>query len=156
MIEPWHWFVLGIVLIVVEMATTTFSAFWFGIAAIIMAGLVWFFPHSMPEWQLQALLWIAISVIHMIIWFKIMQPWWNRQHAQTGLSSGRIIGETGMIVEVPTYNQAGIIRFRFPKFGATEWQCRSTDDNIQMGDKVIVTDVVGNELMVSSIQKNTQ
>ncbi len=153
MIEPWHWIVLGLALIVVEAVTATFASFWFGVAALLMGGMTFLFPNAINTWQMQVLAWMGLSIIHMVIWFKVIQPVWKRRNAQEGLSSREIVGATGIIVEVPSYNQVGIIRFLFPKFGSTEWPCRSTDDNIMLGDKVIVTDIVGNELVVSSTQQ---
>lgn len=39
--EPWHWFVLGVVLILSELVLPAFAALWFGIAAIMVGILLW-------------------------------------------------------------------------------------------------------------------
>ena len=36
MIEPWHWLVLGFILLIIEMFVPTFASLWFGAAAIIV------------------------------------------------------------------------------------------------------------------------
>ena len=42
-IQPWHWFVLGILLILSELILPAFAALWFGIAAIMVCFLYWLF-----------------------------------------------------------------------------------------------------------------
>lgn len=39
-VEPWHWFVLGILLILSELILPAFAALWFGIAAIMVCFLL--------------------------------------------------------------------------------------------------------------------
>ncbi|MGM7311927.1 NfeD family protein, partial [Acinetobacter baumannii] len=40
-VEPWHWFVLGILLILSELILPAFAALWCGIAAIMVCFLYW-------------------------------------------------------------------------------------------------------------------
>ena len=43
----------------------------------------------------------------------------------------------------------GVVRFSVPKVGAAEWACRTLDGRpIEVGTRVIVTAVMGNELIV--------
>ncbi|PZO89893.1 MAG: NfeD family protein, partial [Acinetobacter johnsonii] len=42
--EPWHWFVLGVLLMLSELILPAFAALWFGIAAIMVGILYWMFP----------------------------------------------------------------------------------------------------------------
>ena len=41
-VEPWHWFVLGILLILSELILPAFAALWFGIAAVMVCILPYF------------------------------------------------------------------------------------------------------------------
>ena len=43
-VEPWHWFVLGTLLILSELILPAFAALWFGIAAVMVCILLWLFP----------------------------------------------------------------------------------------------------------------
>ena len=36
-LEPWHWVVLGVALMLIELVVPTFAAIWFGIAAIMVS-----------------------------------------------------------------------------------------------------------------------
>ncbi|WP_290001122.1 NfeD family protein [Faucicola atlantae] len=72
---------------------------------------------------------------------------------QQALGAGSIIGQTGMVIYAPTAAQIGKVRFSVPIFGADEWQCRSQYDlPLQIGERVVVVDVIGNELLVRAMQ----
>ena len=43
-IQPWHWWTLGVILIAVEIASTTFYLLWPGIAAMAVGFLKFFAP----------------------------------------------------------------------------------------------------------------
>ena len=43
-IEPWHWLILGLILMVLEIFIPSFTIFWFGLAAVVVSGLVWLIP----------------------------------------------------------------------------------------------------------------
>lgn len=60
MIEPWHWLVLGFVLLIVEMFVPTFASLWFGAAAIIVAALTWLLPIG---FSLQIVIWLVLSAV---------------------------------------------------------------------------------------------
>ncbi|WP_182405718.1 NfeD family protein [Psychrobacter sp. GP33] len=144
MIEPWHWLVLGLLLILVEMFIPTFASLWFGSAAVIIAAVSWLLPISLL-WQV--LLWLTLSVIFMFAWVKYIKPL-SVDRTKAGLGGSVIIGETGMIVVKPQANILGVVRFSVPIVGADEWFCRSYDEGIEIGDRVVVTDIIGNELVV--------
>ena len=58
LIEPWHWFVLGVLLILSELILPAFAALWFGVAAIVVGLLYWLFPGL--GLALQVVLWIVL------------------------------------------------------------------------------------------------
>lgn len=148
MIEPWHWLVLGFLLLIVEMFVPTFASLWFGGAAIIVAALSWLLPISV---SLQIIIWLVLSAIFLVAWFKFIRPL-SVDRTKAGLGGSVIIGETGMIIVAPQPERAGMVRFSVPIVGAAEWMCRTSGEQVAVGDRVIVTDIVGNELIVSSMQ----
>ena len=151
MIEPWHWLVLGFLLLIIEMFVPTFASLWFGAAAIIVAALSWLLPISIP---VQIIVWLVLSAIFLLAWFKFIKPL-SVNRTAAGLGGSVIIGETGMIIVQPQPDRAGIVRFSVPIVGAAEWMCRTRGELVSVGDRVIVTDVVGNELIVSSMTTKT-
>ena len=148
MIEPWHWLVLGFVLLIVEMFVPTFASLWFGGAAIIVAALAWLLPISV---SMQIIIWLVLSAIFLLAWFKFIKPL-SVDRTKAGLGGSVIIGETGMIIVAPQLERAGVVRFSVPIVGAAEWMCRTSGEQVAVGDRVIVTDIIGNELIVSSMQ----
>ena len=151
MIEPWHWLVLGFLLLIVEMFVPTFASLWFGAAAIIVAVLAWLMPISL---FVQVIIWLVLSAVFLIAWFKFIKPL-SVDRTKAGLGGSVIVGETGMIVLSPQPERAGIVRFSVPIVGAAEWMCRTTGEEVAVGERVMVTDIVGNELIVRSMQSPT-
>lgn len=148
MLEPWHWLVLGFVLLIIEMFVPTFASLWFGGAAIIVAALAWLLPISV---SMQIIIWLVLSAIFLLAWFKFIKPL-SVDRTKAGLGGSVIIGETGMIIVAPQLERAGVVRFSVPIVGGAEWMCRTSGEQVAVGDRVIVTDIVGNELIVSSMQ----
>lgn len=148
MLEPWHWLVLGCVLLIIEMFVPTFASLWFGAAAIIVAALLWLIPIPV---SVQIIIWLVLSAIFLVAWFKFIRPL-SVDRTKAGLGGSVIIGETGMIIVAPQLERAGVVRFSVPIVGAAEWMCRTSGEQVAVGDRVIVTDIVGNELIVSSMQ----
>ena len=46
LIEPWHWLILGLVLIILELFLTSFVSLSIGVAAIVVAAFSWLLPFS--------------------------------------------------------------------------------------------------------------
>ena len=147
MIEPWHWLVLGFVLLIVEMFVPTFASLWFGAAAIIVAALLWLIPIPV---SVQIIIWLVLSAIFLVAWFEFIRPL-SVDRTKAGLGGSVIIGETGMIIVAPQPERAGMVRFSVPIVGAAEWMCRTRGEQVAVGDRVVVTDIVGNELIVSTM-----
>ena len=58
-----------------------------------------------------------------------------------------------MIVVKPQKGIHGMVRFNVPIWGADEWSCRTAGVNVEMGDRVVVLKVVGDELVVAPTQR---
>lgn len=145
-LESWHWLVLGVVLIILEMFVPSFFLLWFGTSALVVALISFVLPLSFLT---AVIIWLALSVAFCLAWFKFVQPH-IKNRTKAGLGASVIIGETGMIVKAPNSHQAGIIRFNTPKAGSSEWVCRSQDDlPLLVGDRAVIVNIVGNELLVS-------
>lgn len=149
MIEPWHWLVLGLILAIAEMFIPTFASIWFGAAAVIVAALSWLLPISVL-WQV--LIWLGLSVVFMLAWVKYIRPL-SVDRTKAGLGGSVIIGETGMIIVKPQGSRLGRVRFSVPIVGADEWPCRTRDEAVEVGDRVVVVDISGNELIVTPAPK---
>ena len=147
MLEPWHWLVLGFVLLIVEIFVPTFVSLWFGSAAIIVAALSWLIPIPV---SVQIIIWLILSATFLLAWFKFIKPL-SADRTKAGLGGSVIIGETGMIIVAPQPERVGTVRFSVPIVGAAEWMCRTRGEHVAVGDRVVVTDIIGNELIVSTM-----
>lgn len=143
----WHWIVLGIALMAVEILLPSFVALWFGAAAIVVGVLLLFIPSLSVA--LQVVLWVIFSIIFTWLWFRIMQPL-AVDKTKAGLSREAIIGEIGQVLFVPTTERRGTLRFSVPILGADEWPFICSDE-VSSGDRVRVTDLSGNDLIVIKV-----
>lgn len=142
--EPWHWFVLGILLILSELILPAFAALWFGIAAIVVCVLLWIFPEM--SFALQLVCWVVLSVLCTLLWFKFIKPL-STDKTKAGLAREATIGQTGMVIQVGLDSEHIRVRFSLPVLGSDEWNCRSLSP-VHVGDRVRVIDILGNELLV--------
>lgn len=142
--EPWHWFVLGILLILSELILPAFAALWFGVAAIVVSILVWLFPSMSFSFQMVS--WVILSVACTLLWFKYIKPL-SVDRTKAGLSREATIGQTGMVIQSDLDHDLVKVRFTMPLLGSDEWNCRTLAP-VQIGDRVRVTDILGNELVV--------
>lgn len=139
----WHWLLLGIGLIAIEMLLPSFISLWFGLAAVVVGVLLLFFPIQLP---VQILLWTGFSILFMFLWFKFIKPL-ATDKTKAGLSAEKIIHETGMVIKLPIDGDKGQVRFSTPKLGNDEWLF-NTADTLAIGDRVKVIAVEGNSLIV--------
>ncbi len=142
--EPWHWFVLGILLILSELILPAFAALWFGVAAIVVCIFLWLFPSM--SFVFQVLCWIILSVGCTLLWFKYIKPL-SIDKTKAGLPREATIGQTGMVIQTGLEHDLVKVRFQMPLLGSDEWNCRTLSP-VNIGDRVRVTDILGNELVV--------
>ena len=141
----WHWIVLGIGLILLEIPLPSFTSLWFGAAAIVVGLLLLFIPGM--SFTLQVLIWTVLSVLLTWLWFRYLKPL-SIDKTKAGLSREAIVGEVGQVMTVPSGERRGVLRFPAPVLGADEWLFIS-QDSLASGDRVRVIDVSGNSLIVT-------
>jgi inner membrane protein len=143
-IQPWHWLVFGMILIVFELAVPSFTIIWFGCGAVVVAGLSWFIPNLSISVQIFS--WAIASIFFTAIWFLIFKPKMIDK-TQAGISLEAVLGASGLVVRVPHESIRGVVKFTTPLLGAEEWQF-ICDETVSPGDRVTVADVSGNTLIV--------
>jgi len=62
----WHWWMVAVVLVIIEIFAPTFFALWLAVAAF-MTGLALFLSPEM-QWEYQVLIFAVLSVASIIIW----------------------------------------------------------------------------------------
>ncbi|OTG69975.1 hypothetical protein B9T26_14465 [Acinetobacter sp. ANC 4169] len=150
--EPWHWFVLGVLLILSELVIPAFAALWFGIAAIMVGVLYWMFP--MMGLTTQLVTWIILSILCTLLWFKFIKPL-SIDKTKAGLSREATIGQVGMVIQIHMQHDLITVRFPMPVLGSDEWNCRSLSP-VKVGDRVRVIEISGNDLVVKPHNPNNE
>ena len=140
----WHWIVLGIVLMLLELAVPTFFLIWFGAAAVIVGLLVAVFPALSLAWQI--VVWIAGAIAFIWLWFRIFKRGLHKTRA--GMSKGSLVGEVGLVTKEIRPYETGQVRFQKPILGDDLWDALS-EDEIRIGERVRVLDIEGNMVKVT-------
>lgn len=151
-LEPWHWFVLGVLLMLSELMLPAFAALWFGIGAIMVGVLYWMFP--MMGFTTQIITWIILSVLCTLLWFKFIKPL-STDKTKAGLSREATIGQVGMVIQIHLQHDLITVRFPMPVLGSDEWNCRSLSP-VKVGDRVRVVEISGNDLVVKPHNPNNE
>jgi membrane protein implicated in regulation of membrane protease activity len=73
-IEYWHWWVFGIVLIILELFVPGAFFLWLGISAAVVGVLMWLMPDM--SWEYQWLIFALFSVVSIVLWrtFMLKRP----------------------------------------------------------------------------------
>ena len=145
--EYWHWIVFGIGLMLSEIFIGSFFIVWFGAAAIVVGLLLLLLPNMSETAQL--ILWAISSASFALAWFKLIKPL-NIDKTKAGLSKEALLGEVGQVLQVPSGDKRGKVRFPAPVLGSDEWLIIS-HEAVSIGDRVSVVDLSGNALIVKKV-----
>lgn len=143
-IAYWHWLVFGMLLIIAELFVPSFTILWFGLAAVVVSGLLLAIPGMAFTWQI--FIWAIASCLMTFLWFKLIRPRMkDRTHA--GIAKEALVGQSGQVIQVPMEGRKGVVRFAIPLLGSDEWPfvCSQT---VTAGDRVTVKDISGNTLVM--------
>ncbi len=137
----WHWIVLGLVLVALEMLTPTFFLLWFGLGALLTGLLVALVPLGFTT---QLLIWSATSVAMTFGWMRFFR---NPDRSRAGMAKEGVLGTVGLITKPVTETLPGEIIFQRPVLGADRWPIVA-DSPIPSGVRARVVDVLGQTLKV--------
>ncbi len=130
---PWHWWVAGIILVILEMLAPMGHTLWLGISALIVGVLLWLFP--VMDWKLQMLIFAVLSIVSVLLYKRIVgdkpaitdSPDLNRR-------GERYIGRV-FTIEEPIVNGMGKI-----KVDDSTWRVSGSDQPAGTTVKVISVD----------------
>ena len=115
----WMWLVTGVFLLLLEMLTPGFFAFFLGFGAIAVGALAAAWP-GMPLW-LELLLFSAFSAVLVLLFRRRMLAWMARHtHAAKPVD---FIGETAVVLDTITAGGVGKAELR-----GTVWTARNAGD----------------------------
>lgn len=139
----WHWIILGIVLLIIEMNIGTFFVLGLGVAAVLVGVMDLLFATT---FNTELLMWIILSLVSIAIWFK-----WFREPPQTdsGQSNYRL-DTLGMVLEGIEPHSRGKVKFDAPVLGNTTWHA-TAKVNIPEGTRVKIVQVNGQLIEVEPL-----
>jgi membrane protein implicated in regulation of membrane protease activity len=137
----WYWWVLGLILLILEVFAPGAFFLWMGISAGVVGVIAWLVPSLSIEWQM--LIFTVIAIASVVGWRAYLrknpvetdQPSLNRRGEQY---VGRVF-----TLDEPIVNGVGKIRV-----DDTMWRIEGTD--CEAGGKVRVVGVDGVNLKVES------
>lgn len=140
----WHWALLGLALVLLELAVPAFFVIWFGFGAVLVGLAVLVLPGLSLTAQIAA--WIVASVAMVVLWFRVFKR--SQHKTLVGTAAGEVIGEVGLLVSAVAPFQRGKVRFQRPLLGAEEWACMA-ESAIAAGERVRVVSVEGSFVKVT-------
>jgi inner membrane protein len=138
-LEFWHWLILALVLVGIEMMTPGFFAIWLGGAALI-TGLVVLVVSSM-SWEGQVILFALLAAVSVLGWYTIgRRVLIATDDATLNRRGDSLVGRTGDLIE-PIVNGRGRV-----KIDDSTWRAEGGD--APLGTRMIVVGVQGAILKV--------
>lgn len=135
----WHWWILALVLIILETVLPGTFFLWMGISALVLGLLAWLIPTM--AWEPQLMLFAILSLVSIVGWRM-----WQRRHPD--VSDQPMLNRRGeqyvgrvFTLETPIENGFGKVRV-----GDSLWRVRGGDR--AAGERVRVTAVDGVILIV--------
>ena len=139
----WHWIILGIVLLIMEMFTGTFLLLGLGLAGIMVGVIDVLYPISL---NIQLTIWIILSLLSIALWFKYMKDNSIEHLGQSNYS----LETLGVIEESIRANGRGKVRFDMPVLGNTIWTATAKED-LSTNSRVKIVEIKGQLIEVAKI-----
>ncbi|MEM7766255.1 MAG: NfeD family protein [Pseudomonadota bacterium] len=117
----WHWLVLGLVLVGIEMMTGTFDLLFVALAAFTTAAFTALMPDVASGWQMQAAV-FAITAVSLIVLGRTVFAGMRRvigEHPTLNRRMDSLIGQHGTVTTPFTDGQGRV------KIGDSEWMATS-------------------------------
>ena len=132
-LDYWHWWVIGIILIILELFAPGAFFLWMGIAA----GLVGLILVLIPEmtWQYQFIVFAVVSVVSIVVWRNYLKKHPTETDRPTLNMRGEQYVDRIFTLTEPVINGVGEI-----KVDDTMWKIEGTDCDTGTKVRVIKTD----------------
>lgn len=138
-LEFWHWWVLAVVLIVLEMLAPSTVLLWPGIAAAIVGIVLLVRPEL--GWQVQVLVFAVLSVVSLGVWLGVLRSRFvHSAESKLNRRGAEYIGREYVLAD-PIVNGAGSLNI-----DDTKW--RIAGEDLDAGSRVRVVEMDGSVLKV--------
>ena len=130
------WFIIFLLLLVVEFATVNLVTIWFAFGALVTV----FLSFVVENIWIQATVFVVISVIALLCTKPLLKTFHLAELIPTNVD--RLIGKEGEVIKEIKFNEYGRVKV----FGEN-WMATSME-NIKVGSKVIIKNIEGAKLIV--------
>ena len=139
----WHWLVLGFILLIAETLVPGVFLLWWGLAAIVAAGVMALVPGL--SLTVLAVFYAILAIIFSLLWWKYQHSKDNQDQSRTTLNQRdhTLLGKKGTVLEI---GSNGIGR---GAFGDTTWRIQG--EHLTVNDLVVVERVDGITLLVKKV-----
>jgi len=145
-VEYWHWIVAGLLFVLSETFLTSFIFLWIGVSAVVVGITLLLIPIS---FNTQLILWMLLSLVCLVLWFKFISPS-IKTRSLAGMAMESLIGQQATVVLFDGASGNGKVKFSVPVLGSEQW-AMICHDAVIPGDRVKVTDVLGNKLLTRKV-----
>ena len=135
------WLIAFLVFLTIEMITINLVSIWFAIGAIVSMSVAYFTNNVL----IQMIVFIVVSLVTLLITKPLVKKFKKVDFVPT--NSDRVIGKVGEVTKIITPDEYGEV-----KVYGTVWTAFS-DDVLNVGDKVIITNIEGVKLIVKKEEK---
>ena len=139
----WHWIVLGIILLILEMNMGTFFILGLGVAAILVGIIDYLMGTS---FKTELFIWMVLSVLSIAAWFK----WFREKPITDSGQSNYRLDTLGIVMESIQPYSRGKVTFDSPVLGNTSWHATAKVD-IDEGTRVKIVEINGQLIQVEPI-----
>lgn len=143
-IQWWHWIIFGFIFLMIELLTSTFVMIGFGVSAITIGVVSYFFPISSA---IQIAIWSILSALYLLFWYSIIR----KRDKDSNIGQSNYNKDlTGIVIEDITPNERGMVRFERPLLGSKDWYAIAKEP-IYKGSSVKIIKVISQIVEVERI-----
>ncbi len=139
----WHWIVLGVILLILEMNMGTFFMLGLGVAAILVGIIDNFMGTS---FKVELFIWMVLSILSIAAWFK----WFRTSPITDSGQSNYRLDTLGTVMEDIQPHSRGKVTFDAPVLGNTSWHATSKID-IDKNSRVKIVEINGQLIEVEPV-----
>jgi membrane protein implicated in regulation of membrane protease activity len=139
----WHWIVLGIILLTMEIFTGTFMLLGLGVSAIVVGVIDIIYPLSL---NMELTIWMILSLLSIVLWFKYMKD----NSVDSSGQSNYSLETLGVVEQNIMANGRGKVRFDTPVLGTSIWTATSKE-TLEANTRVEIIEIKGQLIEVAKI-----
>jgi len=139
------WGLIGVALVGLELITGTTYILWPAAAALILAVVVFILPLA---WEIQFLLFTFLSILLLVLGHFYLRPLMKSDEPSDTNNPVRTMIGRRVVAFIDFDNGEGRVTV-----GDSQWKASTETDGLKVGDKLVVTSVVGATLVVEPAAK---